>query len=130
MGKNILILVVIMIAVGLISAALAYFRAGSIAIPGEVAAKGLAAVRKGMLTLYGIYMPVLVGVAALFVFRYMNTRWPASAETNFLGLAVGLAVVLTIGAAVFFKRGIVEFALIHILYTAGFGWLMPKLLSL
>jgi hypothetical protein len=51
-----------------------------------------------------------------------------SAQTNYLLLAVGIGVVLTILSALVFKmRGFVEFTALHVLYIAGFGWMMPRL---
>lgn len=78
---------------------------------------------------YGVFMPFLVGLISFYVFRFMNTRWPASAETSLLWLAIGIAVLFTVMAAVIFKmRGFVELTFLHILYVASFGWLMPKLI--
>jgi hypothetical protein len=69
------------------------------------------------------------GFISFYVFRFMNTRWPASAETSLLWLAIGIAVLFTVMAAVIFKmRGFVELTFLHILYVAIFGWLMPKLI--
>jgi len=49
----------------------------------------------------------------------------------FLFLAIGIAVLFTVLAAVVFKmRRFVELTTLHILYAAGFGWIMPKLLTL
>lgn len=131
MSTKTLVVVGIILAVGLIGGAITFFRAGSMMQPAEITSKGLASVRKSGLTFYGLFMPILTGVIAFYVFRFMNARWPASAETNFLLLAIVIAVVFTVMAAVVFKmRGFVELTALHILYVAGFGWLMPRLLAL
>jgi len=75
-------------------------------------------------------MPILVGVISFFVFRSIHTRWRGSADMSFLFLAIGIAVLFTVLAAVVFKmRGFYELTSLHIFYTAGFGWVMPMLLT-
>jgi hypothetical protein len=98
------------------------------ALPSELASKGLAAIQKGNLIFYGVVMPLVVGPIAFYVYRAMLARSPDSAQTTFLFLAVGFAIVLTILAAVVFKmRGFFEMTALHIMYVAGFGWIVPML---
>jgi hypothetical protein len=73
-------------------------------------------------------MPILVGIISFYVYRGMLVRSPLAAQTTFLFLAVGIGIGLTVLAAVVFKmRGFVEITSLHILYIAGFGWLLPIL---
>jgi cytochrome c biogenesis factor len=129
MSKNIFILIGVMAVVGLISALLTYFRTEKIASPADIVSKGLAAVQKGNVIFFGLFVPVLVGTIAFYVYRSMLLRSADTAQTMYLLLAVGIAIVFTVLAAVIFKmRGFVEFTALHIFYVAGFGWIMPKLL--
>lgn len=131
MSKNIFILIGVMLAVGFISAVLTYVRTEKMALPADIASKGLAAVQKGNVIFFGLLMPVLVGPIAFYVYRNMLARSPDSVQTTYLFLAIVIAIVFTILAAVVFKmRGFVEFAALHVLYVAGFGWMMPRLWSL
>jgi hypothetical protein len=120
-----------MVAIGLISALLTYIRSERMAPPADLASKGLAAIQKGNVIFFGIFMPVLVGSIAFFVYRGMLSRSPDAAQTTYLLLAAGIGIVFTILAAAVFKmRGFVEFTTLHLLYVAGFGWIMPKLLTI
>lgn len=131
MSKNVFILIGVMVVIGLISALLSYIRSEKMAPPAELASKGLAAVQKGNVIFYGIFMPILVGSIAFFVYCGMLARSPDTAQTTYLILAVGIAIVFTILAAAVFKmRGFVEFTALHVFYVAGFGWIMPKLVTM
>lgn len=131
MSKNTFILIGVMVVIGLLSALLTFIRSERMAPPAELAAKGLAAIQKGNVIFFGIFMPVLVGSIAFFVYRGMLSRSPDTAQTTYLLLAAGIAIAFTIlAAAVFRMRGFVEFTTLHVLYAAGFGWIMPKLLSM
>ena len=131
MAKNSFILLGLMVVIGLISALLTYIRSEKMAPPAELASKGLAAIQKGNVIFYGLFMPILVGSIAFFVYRGMLARSPGTAQTTYLLLAVGIAIVLTILAAAVFKmRGFIEFTALHVFYVAGFGWIMPKFLTL
>lgn len=78
---------------------------------------------------YGLFMPVLVGIITFYVLRFMNARWPATAETSILWLAIVIALLFTVMAAVVFKmRGFAELTALHVLYVGSFGWLLPRLL--
>jgi hypothetical protein len=127
-NKNLLIWIGILVVLGLISALITYIRALKMSRAADIAAKGVAAVQRSNLTFFGVFVPVLVGVIGYFVYRGMVTRVPQTVGASFLLLAVGIAVALTIAAAVVFKmRGFVEFTVLHILYVAGLAWLYPLL---
>lgn len=128
MSKNIYLLIGVMVITGVVSALLTYIRTERMAPPADLVSKGLAALQKGNVIFYGLFMPLLVGSIAFYVYRGMLTRSPDTAQTMYLALAAGIAVVLTILAAVVFKmRGFVELTVLHLFYVAGFGWIMPKL---
>jgi hypothetical protein len=128
MYKNILIVIGVMVIVGLVSALLTYTRAERMSPLTDIASKGLAAVQRGNLIFFGLFMPILVGPMAFFVYRNMLVRSSGSVQTTYLLLAAGIAIVLTVLAAVVFKmRGFVELTALHVLYVAGFGWIMPRL---
>ncbi|HLO34032.1 MAG TPA: hypothetical protein VK249_33110 [Anaerolineales bacterium] len=128
MNKNLLVFVGVMIVVGLLSAVLTYLRAEKMSPLADIASKGVAAVQKGNIIFFGVVMPLVVGIIAFFVYRGMLARSAATAPNTFLFLAIGIAVVLSILAAVVFKmRGFVEFTALHVLYVAGFGWIIPLL---
>lgn len=131
MSKNTFILIGVMVVIGLISAVLTFIRSDKMAPPAELAAKGLAAIQKGNVIFFGIFMPILVGSIAFFIYRGMLARSAGTAQTTYLLLAAGIGIVFTFLAAVVFKmRGFAEFTALHVLYVAGFGWIMPKLLTI
>ena len=128
MNKNWLVLIGVMVIVGLISALFTYWRTEKMASPTDIASKGLAAVQKGNIIFYGFFMPVLVGLISYYVYRGILARSPATAQTIFVSLAIGIGIVLTVLAAVVFKmRGFLEMTTLHLLYIAGFGWFTPML---
>ena len=128
MSKNIFILIGVMVVVGFISAAFTYLRAEKISPLADIASKGLASVQRGNLIFFGLFVPILVGPIAYYVYRNLLARSPDSAQTTYLLLAVGIGVLFTVLAALVFKmRGFVEFTVLHVLYIACFGWIMPRL---
>jgi len=128
MNKNLLVLIGVMVLVGLISALLTYLRAEKMSPLADIASKGVAAVQKGNIVFFGLVMPLVVGIIAFFVYRGMLARSADSAPNTFLFLSIGIAIVLTVLAAVVFKmRGFVELTALHVLYVAGFGWIIPML---
>jgi hypothetical protein len=128
MNKNWLVLFGVIVVIGFVSALFTYIRSEKMASPTDIASKGLAAVQKGNMIFYGLFMPVLVGVLSFYVYRGMLVRFPANPQTPFLYLAVGIGIILTILAAVVFKmRGFFEMTTLHILYITGFGWIIPML---
>jgi hypothetical protein len=131
MSKNIFILIGVMIVLGLISAVLTYLRTEKMAPPADITSKGLAVIQRGNVIFFGLFVPILVGPIAFYVYRSLFARSPDSAQTTYFLLAVGIGIVFTILAAAVFKmRGFVEFTVLHVLYITGFGWIMPRLWSL
>jgi hypothetical protein len=128
MNKNLLVMIGMIVILGLISALLTYVRAGKMSPPADLASKGLAAVQRGNLIFFGVFMPLLVGPIAYFVYRGMLARSADTAQSTYLFLAIGVAVLLSVLAAVVFKmRGFVELTVLHILYVLGFGWIVPSM---
>jgi hypothetical protein len=130
MPKNVIVVIGIILALGIVSGFLAYLRASVLASPADLEAKGLQAVRKQTTIFYAVYVPILAGVIAYFLYRFVSTRWPATAESTFLIIVIAIAVIFEIMAAIVFKmKGLVEFTILHILYAFSLGWLMPRLLG-
>ena len=128
MNRNVLVALGIMVVLGVISAVLTYLRAEKMSPVSDIATKGLAAVQRGNLTFFGVFIPVLVGVCSFLAYRTLLARSPATAQTSYLLLAIGIGVALSIAAAVVFKmRGFVEFTVLHVIYIGGFGLVMPLL---
>jgi hypothetical protein len=128
MNKNLLVLIGVMVVVGLISALLTYLRAEKMSPLADIASKGVAAVQKGNIVFFGVAVPLVVGIIAFFVYRGMVVRSAATAPTTFLYLSIGIAIVLSVLATVVFRmRGFVELTALHVLYVAGFGWIIPML---
>jgi hypothetical protein len=117
----------VVLAVTLISAVYTYLRAGVLASADQIAAKGLAAASRDTAVFYA-GVAVVVGILAYFVFRGMVNATPDAAPGRFLLLAAGIGVALEIMAVVVFKtRGLFDLTLLHLLFIAGFGWLLPQL---
>jgi hypothetical protein len=128
MNKNLVVLIGVMVVVGLISALLTYLRAEKMSPLADIASKGVTAVQKGNIIFFGVVMSLVVGIIAFFVYRGMLARSVETAPTTFLFLSIGIAIVLSILAAVVFRmRGFVELTALHVLYVAGFGWIIPML---
>lgn len=126
MNRNFLLLLGVIVIVGIVSALFTYFRSEKMASQTDLASKGLAAIQKGNIIFYGLFMPIVVGLISFYIYRGLLARNPETAQTIFLGLAVGLGIALTILAAMVFKmRGFFEMTALHVLYVASFGWLAP-----
>lgn len=130
MSRDALSLVGVIFVIAVVSGVLTYLRAGTIASPGDLAARGLATVQRDTVGFYVLFLPVVVGIISFVVFHALYTQSPDSSQTTFLLLAVVIAIAFTVLAAVIFKmRGFIELLLLHVLYVAGFGWIMPMLLT-
>jgi len=126
MLRNIALLAGLLVVVGIISALFTYVRTGSMSPLADIQSKGLPAVQKSNLLFFGVEIPLLVGVISFFVYRSMLAHSPATANSSFLLLAIGIGVVLSILAALVFKmRGFGEFTALHVVYIVALGWLMP-----
>ena len=129
MDKNFLNIVAIVIVIAVVSALLVYWRAEHFGAVDDIAERGLSTVRREAVLFYGV-LPLFFGGIAWFAYKYMYNQSPENAATNFLLLALAIGVVFTVMAAVVFKmRGFSEFVALHILYAAGFGWVLPRVLA-
>ena len=126
-----LLSIVLLIAVlAAISFVFTYFRAAVLASPDQISTKGLVLARRDTAIFYA-FVAVLVGAVGYVAFQAMVNASPEFAQTQFLLLALGLGVVLEIaGAVVFRMRGIVELTLLHLLFIAAYGWLLPRLFGI
>ena len=128
MNNNWLILIGATLMVGVVSYLIAYFRSETLTSPADLASKDLMEIRKGNTFFYGLFLPGLVGALAFSVYRSLLIHSPETAQTTFLYLSIGIGLVLTILAAIVFRRrGFFELTVLHILYSMGFGWLSPML---
>jgi hypothetical protein len=131
MSRNILSLIGVMVVVGLVSAVLTYLRTEKMASPADLVEKGVAAIQRGNIIFFGLFVPILVGPIAYYVYRNLLARSPDTAQTSYLLLAMGLGIVFTVLAALVFKmRGFIELTALHVLYVTGFGWILPRLWSM
>ena len=129
MSDNMQALVGVIVVIAVLSALLVAWRAESMANTDDLARRGVGPVRRDAVLFYGLFLPIVVGVITYYVYRWMDGRWPDSAQLYVLLLAVVIAVVFTVMAAVVFKmRGFAEFVALHILYVVGFGAVLPRLL--
>lgn len=126
MSKNYIILGGITLSLAVLSAIITYFRAGSMSPTHDIATKGLAAIQRGNILFFGLFMPAITGWISYKVWLNMQTKYGAMAQSKFIILAIIMGVVFTILAAVVFKmRGFSEFLILHIFYVIGLGYLMP-----
>jgi hypothetical protein len=131
MDRNSLVLAGLVIVIAAAGALLTYWRSESMATPADIAARGLTTVQRDAVLFYGLFLPIVVGVISWFVYKGMYGQSPDTAARNLLLLAIGIGIAFTVLAAIVFKmRGFSEFLILHIVYAAGFGWMMPRLLTL
>jgi hypothetical protein len=131
MDRNTLTLVGVVILIAVVGALVTYLRSENMATPADIATRGLVIVQRDAVLFYGLFLPVVVGVISWFVYKGMYGQSPDTAARNLLLLAIGIGIGFTVLAAVVFKmRGFSEFLVLHIVYAAGFGWIMPRLLTL
>jgi hypothetical protein len=117
----------LILVVTIVSAGYAYLRAGVLASADQIAAKGLAVASRDTAVFYAV-VALVVGILAYFAFRGMAQATPDTAPGRFLLLAAGIGLALEIMAAVVFRmRGLADLTLLHLLFIAGFGWLLPQL---
>ena len=76
MNKDLLVLIGVMVAVGILSALITWFRAEKMSPASDLASKGLVAVQKNNVVFFGIFMPILVAAIGFFIYRGMLARSP------------------------------------------------------
>lgn len=128
MSKNLYVLGGVMIVLAAVSALITYFRAGTMSPPNDIATKGLAAIQRGNVLFFGVFMPLITGWISYRVWLSMQAKYGVAAQSKYLVLAIILGVIFSIMAALVFKmRGFWEFFVLHAIYVIGLGWLMPLL---
>ena len=133
MFQTIINSLVISIPVGILTAAIVLIRGKNFASAAEISAKGL--LGASLQTAFGYLVgAVIFGAIAVFTYQWMAGRWPENIKDLFLKLAVGLGIFFTILAFVVCPliklNRAPEFTAMHLIWVAGFGWLMPTLLKL
>lgn len=128
MVKNLLAALIVIIPVALITGVIVSARIEQIAEPTKIQNRGLVNVRKEDGTGFGM-IAFAFGVAASLVYLWAQSRWPELAPNVFLGLGLGLAVLLSVAAAIVRPaaglRGVPEVIALNLLWGTGYGWAMP-----
>lgn len=125
MSKSLPSVVLLVIALTIISSAYAYLRAETLTTTEQLESKGLSAARRDTAVFYA-GIAVAVGLIGFFVFRAMHNASPNSAQNQFLYLAIGIGVLLEVTGAIVFKmRDLANLTVLHALYIAAYGWLLP-----
>ena len=98
---------------------------------GEMAkAYGLS--KAGLISVY-LVGGLILGCAAVWIFKWMAGRWSQDAATYFFWLAIGLAMLLNLMA--WSERQnqsgvvIVIWFVLNAVWGLGYGWLLPRILG-
>jgi hypothetical protein len=74
----------------------------------------------------------LLGCIAVWVYAWMSGRWPETAPTIYLGLALGIAMWLNIMALRerrnASRTAVMIWIILNMVWAAGYGWLVPRML--
>lgn len=121
----------VIVPVSLLSGAAAFWRVEQLVAWYPVPVKGTPA-RVVMASVFAI-LAVVFGLVATSVYAWVAGRWPDTAPQIYLGLGVGLAVLLSIAGvivpSILKKRGpVVAWTVLNFLWGVGYGWLLPLLL--
>jgi hypothetical protein len=121
MQKNALELLGSFVIVAVISIVLVYFRSEGMTTAEILAKRGLGTIKRENIIFFGLVMPATVCLISYFVYR----RWYVGQPIHFLFLAIGMGIVLSIMAAIFYRKAFYELALLHVIHIFFFGWLLP-----
>lgn len=131
MVKLILTAMVVIVPVALLTGLIVSVRIDQIAEPEKIREQGLETVRAEDSRGFG-FIAVMFGLAAALVYVWLASRWPAAATNLFLALGLGLAVILSVAAAVVRPRaglgGVGEVVALNMIWGLGYGWVMPLVL--
>lgn len=121
----------VIVPVSLLSGAVAFWRAEQLVAWYPVPVKGTPA-RIVMASVFAI-AALVFGLVAISVYAWVVGRWPDTAPQIYLGLGVGLAILLSIAGvivpSILGRRGpVVAWTLMNFLWGVGYGWLLPMLL--
>ena len=75
---------------------------------------------------------LLFGCVAVWVYVWMVGRWPETAPTIYLWLALGIAMCLNIMALSvrrqYSRTVVMIWIILNVVWGAGYGWLVPSML--
>lgn len=134
MFKNLLTALTVILPITLLSGGLTYWRAE--ALTEEKTAEASSEepeISATVLTFAAVAFSVIFGLIATALYTWMIGRWPATAFNVYLGLAIGLTIFFSVAAAIVRPAakmgGVTECIALHILFGAGYGWLLPLLIG-
>ncbi len=134
MFKNLLTALIVILPVTLLSGGLTYWRAEPLTeekTP-EASVKG-PEISATTLTFAAVAFSVIFGLITTALYTWMVGRWPGTAFNVYLGLAIGLTILFSIAVAIVrpaVNMGAVpECIVLHVLFGAGYGWLLPLLIG-
>lgn len=132
MFKNILAALLVILPVALLSGGLVYWRAEPLTEQDEIKSEAVPTPGKPnpkKFTFAVLALGVMAGLLISVLYIWMAGRWPDTAPKVYLWLAIGVTIVLSVAVA--FVRpmlkmgGVPECIALHILWGAGYGWLLP-----
>lgn len=75
---------------------------------------------------------LLFGCVAVWVYVWMVGRWPQTAPTIYLWLALGIAMILNIMALserrMHSGTAVMIWIILNVIWAVGYGWLVPLML--
>lgn len=125
LGRNLWVVLISFAAVAAVSVVWALLRSGDMAPAADIAKRGLTVIKRENLVFFGVIMPAVVALCSFYTYR----RWYIGQPLQFLFLALGLGVALSILAAIFYRKAFYDFTFLHVVHIAVFGWLMPMFLK-
>lgn len=130
--NNVLISFMVILPVTLLSAAVAYLRAERMASPGQVALKGLSAVRRA-----SVFIWLTGGLIAGLLFSLLYLRIAGSwrdAPLIYMELAIASVFLLSLLAIIvcpmFRKNCAIEYVVLNVIWGLGYGGVLPFLITL
>lgn len=134
MFKNLLTALIVILPVTLLSGGLTYWRAEPLTEEKTAEASSEEPeISATVLTFAAVAFSIIFGLIAAALYTWMIGRWPATAFNVYLGLAIGLTIFFSVAAAIVRPAakmsGVPECIALHILFGAGYGWLLPLLIG-
>jgi hypothetical protein len=120
----------VIVPVALLSGIVAFWRGKQVLAWYPIPVKGTAG--RIVIALVFTVLAVVFGLVAISVYAWVVGRWPDTASQIYLGLGVGLAVLLSIAGvivrSIVGKGPVVAWTLMNFLWGLGYGGLLPLLL--
>ncbi len=134
MFKNLLTALIVILPVTLLSGGLTYWRAEPLTEEQTVETSSKEPeIGATTLTFAAAVFSVIFGLITTVLYTWMVGRWPGTAFNVYLGLAIGLTIFFSIAAALVRPAakmsGVPECIVLHIVFGAGYGWLLPLLIG-